>query len=329
MDERVQQSTAEATLKGWLAGVGDPRVTLCDLSVSAGTLGGVADQALEAKLAHYAAEHALELAVSFLKPQLRQVVSRTPLFGSPSLRAETVSEAGFGEAVNAYDAQGGFVRVGAQRDGYLGWVPAATLGTLPAATHRFTGLRGHIFAEPEVSAVRLAELSYGAPLCVRAENTGEAGRWSQVALPNECEGYVHTSGLEPHPAPLEPTRFLDPTPEAVTHFALRFLETPYVWGGVSAWGLDCSGLVQTVFRTFGVALPRDADQQSACGREVAPDTVRAADLLFFPGHVALALDADRFVHANAHHMRVSTDSFSGDAYGQGLRRALTKAMRVL
>ena len=318
--------------------VRDPRVTLCDLYKEAGTLGGVADRSLEPELTRYAAEHALELKVAFPEPRVQEIVSRTPLFGSPSLKSETVSEVGFGDPVDAYDVQGDFVRVAAQRDGYLGWVPASALGSLPGATHRFTGLRGHIFAAPEVAAVRRAELAYGAPLHVLAENTltenilaenilaentGEAGSWSRVALPErEGEGYVYSRALTSAGRPLI-------TPEAVTHFALRFLETPYVWGGVSAWGLDCSGLVQTVFGAFGIPLPRDADQQSACGHAVSPDAVRAADLLFFPGHVALALDADRFVHANAQHMAVSVDSFSGDAYGQGLRRTLTKAVRVL
>jgi cell wall-associated NlpC family hydrolase len=133
-----------------------------------------------------------------------------------------------------------------------------------------------------------------------------------------------------HRAALEPLTLLhDPTPEAVTRFALRFLETPYLWGGVSAWGLDCSGLVGTVYRAFGVALPRDADQQSEWGQEVSPNEVRTADLLFFPGHVAITLDAERFVHANAHHMCVTADSFPGDAYGRRLREALTKAVRLV
>ena len=326
MGERMDRQLIERALTVWVAEVGDPRVTLCDVSVSAGVLGGVADGVLEPKLAHYAAEHGLELVVSFPEAQVRQVVNRTPLFGSPSLRlrAETVSEVGFGETVAAYDAQGGFVRVAVERDGYLGWVPASALGTLPEGAHRFAGLRGHIFAEPEVSAARVAELSYGAPLYVRAEGKGEAGSWSQVALSGagEEEGYVYSRMLTS-------VDVLEPTPKSLTDFALQFLRTPYVWGGVSAWGLDCSGLVQTVYRAFGVALPRDADQQSACGREVLPEAVRAADLLFFPGHVAIALGAERFVHANAQHMSVSVDSFSGDAYGQRLRRALTKAVRVL
>ena len=306
-----------------LPNVADPRVTLCDLSQTAAALRGVADGALEPTLTEYAAAQGLTLQVEFPQARAAQIVwGRTPLFRGPLSGTETVSEVGFGEPVDVYDAHGSFVRVAAQRDGYLGWVPAAALGALPVPSYRFTALRGHVYAGPEVEALRLLDLFYGAPLCVLAEKDG----WSQVVL-GEGEGYVHTLQLELGVgigAPLQ-----EPDSEAVTRFALRFLETPYVWGGVSAWGLDCSGLVQSVYGAFGLTLPRDADQQAECGREVSPDEVRAADLLFFPGHVAIALDKDRFVHANAQHMAVSVDSFTADAYGKRLRKLLTKAVRVV
>lgn len=296
----------------------DPRVTLCDLEASNQTLRGVADASLRERLGVYARKRGLTLEVAFPTSELRQVAAgRTPLYRNPSFGSEAVSEVGFGETVRAYDARGGFTRVAAERDGYLGWVPDEALGTLTAPTHRFVGLRGHVYGGPEVSARRLLELGYGAPLTVQDEADG----WAQVALADGM-GFVKALALEP--LGTEP----QPTPEAVTRFALRFLETPYVWGGMSAWGLDCSGLAQTVLGAFGVPLPRDADQQEACGREVSPDEVRAADLLFFPGHVDLALDRDRFVHANAHHMKVSVDSFSADPYGW-LRQELTRAVRVL
>ena len=303
--------------------VKDARVTLCDLSQTAGALRGVADRALEPTLTEYAAAQGLALEVTFPQARAAQIVwGRTPLFRGPSSGTETVSEVGFGEPVDVYDAHGGFVRVAAERDGYLGWVPEAALGALPEPSHRFTALRGHVYVRPEVEALRLSELFYGAPLCVLGEKNG----WSQVVL-GEGEGYVHTLQLElgvgmgaPLPAP---------DPEAITRFALRFLDAPYVWGGVSAWGLDCSGLVQSVYRAFGLTLPRDADQQAECGQEVSPDEVRAADLLFFPSHVAIALDEDRFVHANVQHMAVSVDSFTADAYGKRLRELLTKAVRVV
>ena len=299
--------------------VADARVTLCDLSQTAGVLSGVADGALEPALTEYAAAQGLALEVTFPQARAAQVIGgRTPLFRGPAADAETVSEVGFGETVNVYDARAEFVRVAAQRDGYLGWMPAAALGALPKPTHRLTALRGHVYAQPAVEALRLLDLAYGAPLCVSGEKNG----WSQVALA-EGHGYVHTLQL----GPLASRQ--GPDPEAITRLALRFLEAPYVWGGVSAWGLDCSGLVQSVYGAFGLTLPRDADQQAECGQEILPNEVRAADLLFFPGHVAIALDKDRFVHANAQHMAVSVDSFTADAYGRRLRELLTKAVRVV
>ena len=299
--------------------VADPRVTLCDLSQTAAALRGVADRSLEPALTEYAAAQGLALEVTFPQARVSQVIGgRTPLFRGPAADAETVSEVGFGEPVDVYDAHGSFVRVAAERDGYLGWMPAAALGTLPEPSHRFTALRGHVYAQPAVEALRLLDLFYGAPLCVLAEKDG----WSQVALA-EGEGYVHTLQLEPL------TPLSAPDPDAIVRFALRFLDTPYVWGGVSAWGLDCSGLVQSVYRAFGLTLPRDADQQAEYGQEISPNEVRAADLLFFPGHVAIALDKDRFVHANAQHMAVSVDSFTADVYGRKLRELLTQAVRVV
>lgn len=297
----------------------DARVTLCDVQRLGGTLSGVAQPSLRGALTTYAQGEGLGLEVAFPEPTLNRVsCGCTPLYQQPSRRSETVSEVGFGEAVQVYDAQAGFVRVAAVRDGYLGWVSAEALGPLPEPSHRFAPLRGHLYTGPDVAAERVLRIAYGAPLRVLRETDV----WSEVALPNGS-GYVPSralTALDTRPKP---------TPEAVVAFALRFLETPYLWGGVSAWGLDCSGLIQTVYSAFGLTLPRDSDQQAQCGEAALPADLRAADLLFFPGHVALALDGDRFVHANAQHMCVSVDAFSDADYGERLRGALTGAMRLL
>ncbi len=301
--------------------VPDPRTALCDVGVQGGVLTGVAEAALEPDLSHFAAEQGIGSAVEFISPTLHYVLpQRVFLRAAPRPDGETANELLYGERVHVYDRVDAWLRVTTERDGYLGWLNAAALAeTLPEPNYRFTAPRGHVFAAPTVASERLFELSFGGALRVEGEEKG----WARVVYGRDGTGYVRTSLLEPLTTPHP-----EPSPHAVTHFAKRFLETPYSWGGVSAWGLDCSGLVQTVYGAFGVALPRDADQQARCGAEVGPDDAQPGDLLFFPGHVALSLGGTRFIHANAHYMRVTIDDFTGSAYGERLREKLTGVRRL-
>ncbi len=306
--------------------VQDKRTTLCEVALSNGKLQGTADAGLEPTLRTHAAEKGFLLQVHFLEPTLQKIAApRTFLLRHPEPAAEGVSEALYGERVNVFDTCGAFRRVATRRDGYLGWVPADALaGDLSPPTHRVVSLRGHVFEAPKVQSARLFELSHGATLHVELSGEREEGEWSRVALARVEAGFVRSTLLSPlnEPAPTA-------TAEAVVAFATRFLEAPYVWGGTTAWGLDCSGLVQTVYAAHGLALPRDADQQEACGREVTPGEAQPADLLFFPGHVAISLGGTRLLHANAHHMRVTVDDFAVGAYGAALRAGLARVKRVL
>lgn len=301
--------------------VPDPRITLCDVTVSGGALSGVAEAGLERPLYRFAAEHGIGSTVRFIDAEAYQVLKpRVFLRARPEAEAATVGEALYGEALKVYDRQGDFYRVQTVRDGYLGWAPMRDLiKRLPEATHRVIVPRGHIYVAPKVSSSRLFELSYGTSLPVTG---GEEG-WFEVNFAKEQKGFVNKSVLEPLSTPK-----LEPSSSAITAFAHRFLESPYIWGGVSAWGLDCSGLVQTVYAAHGLVLPRDADQQQACGQEVALAEVRPADLLFFPGHVAISLGGTRLLHANAKHMRVTVDDFAANDYGRYLQERLTCVKRL-
>uniref|UniRef100_UPI0025BFE5CF C40 family peptidase n=1 Tax=Deinococcus sp. TaxID=47478 RepID=UPI0025BFE5CF len=245
----------------------------------------------------------------YITPQpLVNGVARLSLRARPDDGAAQVTEALVGEALELLWEQGDWARVRTVHDRYLGWVKAAALqtGQAPAAAQTtdaqttdtqttdaqstrpemtVTALRAHAFAGPKVSRAIVAELSLGARVWQGAgEVVEEDGRrWVPVLLPGGQAAYVQEVCFTP----------LAGTDPAA--FALRFLETPYVWGGRSAWGLDCSGLTQVVYGAFGVNLPRDADQQQAALTAVSGP--RAGDLAFFPGHVGLMLDEKRMVHA--------------------------------
>ena len=133
-------------------------------------------------------------------------------------------------------------------------------------------------------------LSHGARVTV----TGEAGRFAETPL-----GFVPRV----HLAPLERP---EADPVAV---AERFLGAPYLWGGNSAFGIDCSGLVQAALAACGIACPGDTDMQESLG-DAAQGAPRRGDLLFWKGHVALVRDAETLIHANAHHMAVTVEEIA-------------------
>ena len=298
----------------------DSRTQLCEVSFGGGALVGLAEKSFASKLESFAREHRIGFKVNFLEASTQYVSSgRAFLKKSPDAKAEVVSEAIYGEEVRVYNKQGNFCRVATARDSYFGWMSVADLGhNVPPATHHFNAPRGHVFASPSVASERLFELAYGSFLHV----VKQEGEWCKVEL-SRVKGYVRGSLLQ---ASSEQSPV---NAKAVIALATKFLEAPYVWGGTTAWGLDCSGLVQTVYGAYRISLPRDADQQAETGEVVGLEDVKAADLIFFPGHVALSLVGPKIIHANAQHMRVTIDDFEKTHYAKGLKEQITGVKRLL
>ena len=194
-----------------------------------------------------------------------------------------------GEAVTCFEVKDDWAWVQSRRDGYVGYLPAAALGEAgPPATHQVGALRTFCYPEPDMKTPVLDALSLTSPLCLVEEREGygrlDTGGW--VFL-----GHVRPAALHA------------PDPLAT---AQRFRGLPYRWGGKSSVGLDCSALVQFALHDAGQACPRDSDMQAgSVGTAVGTDgEIQRGDLLFFPGHVAFALDAERVWHATAHTMQV-------------------------
>lgn len=185
--------------------------------------------------------------------------------------------------------QGGWAFGFAEDDGYCGWLPEAALGPDHPVSHRIAAPASHLYPAPEVRSRALHALPHGALLGV----AGAEGAFARTA-----QGWVPL----PHLRPLA-ERAADPV--AV---ARGFLGVPYLWGGNSAAGIDCSGLVQAAFRACGRPCPADSDLQRAMpGPEVPPGAERPGDLIFWRGHVALVSAPGMILHANAHHMAVAEE----------------------
>ena len=175
----------------------------------------------------------------------------------------------------------------ATKDGYCGWLPDSALADGPAPTHWVASSGTHLYPEPRVQSREIAELPMGAQLHV----TGQTGAWALTP-----QGFV----------PLPHLRTINDWLGDPVAVAEGFLGTPYLWGGNSRAGMDCSGLVQLCHLACGIACPGDADLQETMGTAIGDNTaLQRGDLLFWSGHVAIVVDDHRLIHANGNTMSVA------------------------
>ena len=221
---------------------------------------------------------------------------QAPLYGRPDVASPWQSELLLGEDFDVYEMKNGWAWGQAKRDGFVGYVPADALSPAgPAPDMHITALRTPVFAAPDLKAPILGF----AHLLSRFASAAEHERYRQISPGG---GWVFAGHCVPLP---------EHGPDWV-EAALLYEQAPYVWGGRSSYGLDCSALVQNALQAGGIKAPRDSDmQEAALGAALDLDSglqgLQRGDLVFWRGHVGLMLDAGTLLHANAFHMRVARE----------------------
>ncbi|WP_068083307.1 NlpC/P60 family protein [Polycladidibacter stylochi] len=238
---------------------------------------------------------------SYALPSLKQINTElVDLRQSPDVTTGIDTQLIYGEQIDIYEqTNDGWSWGQSKEDGYVGWLPTAALAAPSTPSHKVCTLRSYVYPLADLKSPVNRLLSMGAKVTVIGYETTRGLNYAKLST----GGFMVASHLAR-------------CDEYVTDWvatAEKLLGTPYLWGGRSAIGLDCSGLVQLSAATAGYQLQRDADMQEATagnhlGNLEAKSQLQRGDLLFWKGHVAIMSDSNTIIHANGHTMTVAYEN---------------------
>jgi gamma-D-glutamyl-L-lysine dipeptidyl-peptidase len=247
-----------------------------------------------------------------------------PVLAQPIVRAEQVTQLVLGETAAVVERSADWLRVCTHADGYDGWIHSGYV--LEWDDPAVADWRSQATGWSDGAVVRLGGAQLALPLRARV-----AFEKDGVLLPDGRRGRVAAGSLREIGAVIAGARAKAPERWALEYF----FGSPYEWGGVTPWGVDCSGLVQTTFAARGLSLPRDSAQQVAYGSVVPLEDIQPGDLLFFRSesgktitHVAFAGDADTLVHAALACGGMLSEPWLPGSRAAGLRERLVAVRRL-
>jgi len=226
----------------------------------------------------------------------RVTAGAASLHAGPGHDMPVVTQIIYGDDVTVYDEAGNWAWVQNNRDGYVGYLPSGILsGDMQQPTHKVTALSTFAYGQPNLKTPLPYKLYMNSRLLV----VGEVDDFMQLA-----DGrFVHKAHVG----------VLADIADDFVSVAERYVEVPYLWGGRTSDGIDCSGLVQVAYEFAGLSCPRDSDmQQELDGRDLdlgGMEEMQRGDLIFWKGHVAIMVNDMMLLHANAHYMKVAIETF--------------------
>jgi hypothetical protein len=232
-------------------------------------------------------------APKYVDGEVRQAVApQVPLRVGPHFDAPLATEALLGEIMTVFDVQNGWGWVQLHNDGYVGYAPLDGLSTnVEEPSHKVSARLTYVYPAPDMKTPPYMRLSFG---CGVSLSGLTEGRFVELARGGFVFADHLVGGRE---------RAKD-----FVRVAERYVGAPYLWGGKSSTGIDCSGLVQISLQAAGALCPRDSDMQLAgVGETIDPaklDAIQRGDLLFWQGHAAIAQSGDWMLHASGFHMEV-------------------------
>ncbi len=234
----------------------------------------------------------------FVRGSLKRIVAPVAaLYKIPDTLSERQSECLFGEDVKVFEEKNGFCWVQAQQDGYVGYIEQSKIGSIGNhPTHRVNVPRTFQYRDADLRSPMISPLSMGSRISVVSEAETRGTRYARL----DNGSFVVFNHITP----------VSTVEDDYVTIAESFIHTPYLWGGKSGLGIDCSGLVQLALMMTGRTVLRDTDmQQATIGKDIAPENgLQRGDLVFWKGHVAIMVDSGTLIHANGASMDVRKEN---------------------